>query len=236
MTDATPSKAPSIIDDFVDIWTSPSTVFARRTDGKWGAAMLVVIVLGAILFFGTRGATQPIMDAEMARGMAASSNQMTPEQTEAAQSFGGIMTAAFVVIGTPIILTLLGLLVLIATKIVGGTISFAQGLTIACFAAFPRLVEAITNAAQALMMDESALTGSSAVSLGVGRFFDPDATNAALMALLIRVDLYTLWITVMIAIGIKVMGKRSNEQAMMAGAIVWLLGAVPTLLPALLRG
>jgi hypothetical protein len=118
----------------------------------------------------------------------------------------------------------------------GGPSVSPKALTIACFAAFPRLVEAITNAAQALMMDESALTGRSAVSLGVGRFFDPDATNAALMALLIRVDLYTLWITVMIAIGIKVMGKRSNEQAMMAGAIVWLLGALPTLLPALLRG
>jgi hypothetical protein len=32
------------------------------------------------------------------------------------------------------------------------------------------------------------------------------------------------------------MGKRSTDQAIMAGAIVWLLGALPTLLPALLRG
>ncbi len=236
MTDATTSKAPSILDDVVDIWTSPTTVFTRRSDGKWGAAMLVLIVLSAILFFGTRGAMEPIFDAEMTRSMAASANQMTPEQLESAKRFGSIIMAGGVVVGTPIILLLLGFGVWIATKIVGGTISFAQGLTIGCFAAFPRLVEAITNAVQALMMDESALNGRHAVSLGVGRFFDPDATSAALMALLIRVDLYTLWITVLIAIGIKVMGKRPTDQALMAGGIVWLLGAIPTVVPALLRG
>jgi hypothetical protein len=118
----------------------------------------------------------------------------------------------------------------------GGAISFAQGLTIACFAEFPRLVESVSTAVQAMLMDESALTGRYSVSLGVGRFFDPDTANAALLGLVGRIDLFTLWITVLVTIGIKVVGKRSTDQALMAGAIVWLLGALPTVVPALFQG
>ncbi len=236
MTDAPAPESTSIWDDFIDIWTSPTAVFTRRSDGKFAHAMVFFIVLGAVLFFGTRGATAPIYDAEIARGMAASSQQLTPEQIEAARGMTGIMTGAFVVIGSPILLLLVGLSVWLGTRILGGTISYAQGLTIACFAEFPRLVEAVSTAVQAMLMDESALTGRYSVSLGVGRFFDPDTANAALLGLVGRIDLFTLWITVLVVIGVKVVGKRSTEQAVMAGAIVWLLGALPTVVPALFRG
>ena len=78
----------------------------------------------------------------------------------------------------PILLLLLGLGVWLATRLMGGAISYAQGLTIACFAEFPRLVEAVSTAVQAMLMDESALTGRYSVSLGVGRFFDPDTAKS----------------------------------------------------------
>jgi len=236
MTDAPTPESPSIWDDFIDIWTSPTALFARRADGKWGHAMIFFVVLGAILFFGTRGATAPIFEAEMARGMAASSQQLTPEQLEAGRSVARVMTPIMVVIGGPILLLLLALGVWLATKLMGGAISFAQGLTIACFAEFPRLVEAVSTAVQAMLMEESALTGRYSVSLGVGRFFDPDTAHAALLALVGRIDIFTLWITVLVTIGIKVVGKRSTDQAVMAGAIVWLLGALPTVVPALFQG
>ncbi len=236
MTDAPTPETTSIWDDFIDIWTSPTAVFNRRSDGKFAPAMVFFIVLGAVLFFGTRGATAPIFEAEMTRGMAASSQEMTPEQIEAARGAAGIITSVAVVVGSPILLLLVGLSVWLGSKIMGGTISYAQGLTIACFAEFPRLVEAVSTAVQAMLMDESALTGRYSVSLGVARFFDPDAANAALLGLVGRIDLFTLWITVLVVIGIKVVGNRSTEQAVMAGAIVWLLGALPTVVPALFQG
>ena len=81
------------------------------------------------------------------------------------------------------------------------------------------------------MMDEASLTSRYKVSLGIGRFLDPD--NAMLLALVGRLDVFTLWITALIAIGIKVMTKASTGQAAAGAVIVWLVGALPTLIQAL---
>ena len=65
-----PGKA-SLWEDFVDIFYAPSSVFARRSDGKFGLPLLLLIVVGVVLFFLTKNAMQPIMDAEFARQSAA---------------------------------------------------------------------------------------------------------------------------------------------------------------------
>ena len=64
--DPAPEKA-GLWEDFVDIFYTPSSVFARRSDGKFGMPLLFLVVVGTVLFFLTKNATQPIMDAEFAR-------------------------------------------------------------------------------------------------------------------------------------------------------------------------
>jgi len=98
---------------------------------------------------------------------------------------------------------------------------------------FPRLVESVVAATQALLMDESKLTSRFSVSLGLGRFLDPESTNAALLAFVGRVDLFTLWITLLIAIGLKTMGRLSTGSAAVGATVVWLLGAIPAVLQGL---
>ena len=227
MSDVTPSRW----DDYLDVFVSPGRLFERRSDGKFGHAMLVFIIAAAVLYFATRTAMQPIMNAEFERGMAANPN-LTLEQMEAGRRFAGIAGGIFVLVGTPILMLVLGLVIWIAARIVGKSLSYAQGATIATFAMFPRLVDAVVNAVQALLMDEASLTSRYKVSLGVGRFLDPD--NAMLLALVGRLDVFTLWITALIAIGIKVMTKASTGQAVAAAALVWLVGALPALLQAIL--
>ena len=68
--DPAPSKA-GLWEDFVDIFYAPSSVFARRSDGKFGLALLFLVVVGAVLFFVTKNAMQPIFDAEFTRQTAA---------------------------------------------------------------------------------------------------------------------------------------------------------------------
>jgi hypothetical protein len=57
-----------------------------------------------------------------------------------------------------------------------------------------------------------------------------------LLALLGRIDLFTLWATLLVGIGIKQMGKTTTGQAVAAAALAWLAGCLPVLLQAMRAG
>ena len=82
-------------------------------------------------------------------------------------------------------------------------------------------------------MDPAALTGRFQLSLGLGRFLDPDSASPILLALLGRVDLFSIWVTVLLAIGLSVTGRIPRSRAAMAAALVWVLGGLPQLMGAL---
>jgi hypothetical protein len=103
---------------------------------------------------------------------------------------------------------------------------------VASYAFIPRIVEGVVTSVQGLLLDPAQFNGRWRVSLGVGRFLDPDATSPVLLALLGRVDVFTIWVTVLLAIGLSVTGKIPRGRAAIAGVIMWLLGALPLLLQA----
>ncbi|HEU5217498.1 MAG TPA: YIP1 family protein [Gemmatimonadales bacterium] len=230
--------APSRLDDYLDVFVSPTALFTRRSDGKFGQALLVLVVLSAILFFATKTAMAPIMDAEFAKGMAGAMKanpNMTPEQVESAKRIGATFAPIAILVFVTLAPFILGGVIFLVTRLVGAAVGYAQGATIATFALFPRLVESIVGAVQALLMDESRLTSRLSVSLGLGRLMDP-ATNPYVLALAGRVDLFSIWVTALIAIGIKVMGKTTTAQAVGAAVIVWFVGAIPLLFQAMRQG
>ena len=189
------------------------------------------------LFFGTRSAMRPVIDVEIDRSItqAAKANpQMTPEQVEQGREIGRKFAPVGFILTPPILVLVLGAVVWMGAMTTGGRVSYAQGATIATFALFPKLVETISGAAQSLLMDEGNITSRFSVSLGAGRFIDP--SNAVLLALLGRVDLFTLWVTVLIGVGLKAMAKVSTGQAVGGAAVVWVIGALPTLWQALRAG
>jgi hypothetical protein len=110
--------------------------------------------------------------------------------------------------------------------------TLTQATMVAAFAFMPRIIEGLVVAVQGLLLDPSSFTGRWRVSLGVGRFLDPDATSPALLALVGRLDVFTIWVTVLLAIGLAVTGRIPRVRAAMAAALVWLLGALPLLLQA----
>jgi hypothetical protein len=229
MSDPTPSRW----DDYLDVYIAPKRLFERRSDGKFGHALLVFLIASILLFAATRTAMEPIMMAEFERGMASNPN-LTPEQLEQARGFAPISFWIFLVVGTPIMVFGIGAMIWIAAKAIGRSLSYAQSATIAVFAVFPRLVEHVLNGLQALLMDEQSLVGRYSVSIGPGRLLDPGDT--LLLAFLGRLDLFTLWVTALIFLGLKVVGRASTGQALAGAGLVWLLGALPALVQALRAG
>ncbi len=230
---SSPEKPAGKAEDFIDVFVSPAELFRRRADGKFGLALVLLVIATAVLYFLTKGAMDPLYEAEFARNMP--SQNLPPEQLETARRMAGIFGGIAVIVITPIAVLILGAVVMLVGRGVGARISYAQGATIATFAAFPRLLGFVAGGIQALLMDPASLTSMSRVSLGLARFLDPATTSGAIMALGMRFELFTLWATLLIGIGLREMGRIAGGSAMGAAVIVWILGAVPTVLGAMFR-
>jgi ABC-type transport system involved in cytochrome c biogenesis permease component len=77
------------------------------------------------------------------------------------------------------------------------------------------------------------LNSINSVGFNLARFMNPDTASAVAIAVASRVDLFTFWVTVLLAIGLHVVGKVSKQQAAIAAAIVWVIGALPAVFGAL---
>jgi hypothetical protein len=223
----------SILDDFMDIFYAPSAVFARRENASFWIPLIIVTVLTGVIFIANRDLIEPMMEAEMSRAMAKSSQQLTPEQMEGMRKMGGVFGTISAFVFTPVMLLALGIVIWMVGKFVDAKQTMNAAIVVAVFSYVPRIVEGIVNRAQSMLIDTSNINSRYSLSLGVGRFLDPDTTSPILLGLVGRIDLFTIWVTVLIAIGLAVTGKISRGRAAIAAVAVWLIGALPTLAGAL---
>lgn len=236
--DPSPAKA-GLWEDFVDIFYAPSSVYARRSEGKFGLALLFLVIVGAVLFFVTKNATQPIMDAEFTRQTAAALRKnpnMTAEQMASGRGFFEMFAPLFFAIGLTVSVLGAGLVLWVVGKLFDAKESVAAAMMIATYAEVPRIVQILTNAAQGLVLSPEKLNSLNSVGFNIARFMDPDAASPLTIAFASRVDLFTIWVTVLLAIGLHVVGKIPKQQAAIAAAIMWVVGALPAVFGALRAG
>jgi uncharacterized membrane protein len=236
--DPVPVKA-GVWEDFVDIFYAPSSVFARRADGKFGLALFILIAVGTVLFFITKNATQPIMDAEFTRrsaDMLAKNPNLTAEQLASGRGMMETFGPVFFAFGLTVSILATGIVLWLVGKLFDAKESVAAAMMIATYAEAARIVQILTNAAQGLFMAPEKLNSMNSVGFNLARFMDPDSASAIAIALASRVDLFTIWVTVLLAIGLQLVGKVSKQQAAIAAAIVWVIGALPAVFGALRSG
>jgi hypothetical protein len=237
-TQAPPVAAPraAIWEDFIDIFYAPSSVFRRRENGNFFVPLVVITIFCGALFFLTSGALQPVFDAEFDRGMAAAMRQnpnMPPEAAERMRGFATRMQQVFIFIMLPLAMFGIGVATWVAGKLVDAKQTFKSALVVGAYAYAPRIVDGVLQGLQAMFMDPEQIDGRFRLSIGIGRFLDPDVVSPLLLAVVGRVDLITIWITVLIAIGLSVTGHIPLRKAAIAAAIVWFVGGLPLIIPAL---
>lgn len=233
---ATPEKA-SLLEDFIDVIFSPSKVYARRATAGVAAPLLIVALLCAVLAYVNSGAMQGVIDAEFNRAVAAATAEnpgMDPSAMEIMRT-GMEMTFKYG-IGIMVLIGMLflGLGTWLVGKVMGSEMNFGTGMTIAIFATVPRVIEGMVNAIQGLLLDTSTFASVQQFSLGVGRFMDPNGPQGMLNAIG-RINVFTLWVTALLVIGLIHAGKVEKNKAIIGGVILWVLGALP-LLPAIVGG
>ena len=239
MTEPTPTpEAPnaSLWEDFIDIFTSPSEVFRRRENAGFGVPLLILTVIFAILVLGTKPLVQPAIDADMARGMAHAMKahpEITAAQMQQQQAMGEKVGTYFIVIAIPIMAMLTGIVLWMVGKIFDSKQTASQGLMVATYAFLPKIFASIAGTLIAYLSSPERLNGLARLSSGPAALLNPDTTSPGVIALLARLDVFTIWETILLAIGLQITGKGSKSNAYVAVVIVWLIGALPGLLGAL---
>jgi hypothetical protein len=224
----TPAKVP-FWEDLLEIFYAPKAVFERRKSSGFGLPLVVLVVLIIGMYYAGRGATAPIFDAEYDRSMALAVKQnptMTQDQIEKGRAimhgFAGVGIAVFVLLGPMIA----GLALWIAGKFVDARQELSAACMVATYAFYPRVLDSLLGWLQALVLPADKLTSHFALQLGPARFLDPDTQSLVLITLLGRLDLITIWCTVLLAIGLSVTGKISINKAAIAAGGVWLIGTL----------
>lgn len=232
------SPAVAVWEDFIDIFHSPSDVFARRERASAWVPILVVTAFIGTFFFLSSGLLEPLMDAEFRRAMAAGaagSQTLDPEAMSKARAFGAVMAKVMAFIMVPIIIFLLAVVLWLAGKAVGASQVFGAALVVAAYSYVPRMLESLLTTFQALLMDPASLDGRYRVSISAARFLDPDTASPVLLAIAGRFDVFTIWTMVLLAIGLSVTGRIPRYQAAVGALIVWVVASLPEVIPAIAR-
>lgn len=235
---ATTPPAAGLWEDFIDILHQPSQVFDRRRDGQFGLALLILVVISGLLYFALQNGIAPVMDAEISRQMAeaARSNpQLTEEQLAGSRGMMEKFAMFGAIIFLPIGVLIGGLLLWLASKIVDARIAFAAAMMIVTYSQVPRIIDLVLTALQGLFLAPESITSRYSVTLGPGRFMDPDS-NPVLLAVLGSLDIITIWTLVLVAIGLSVVARVTLKQGAIAAAMVWAVGVLPGLFQALRQG
>ena len=226
-------KAPvSFWEDLVDIFVQPADVFRRREKASFWPPLLVVTVLMFVVMFATSGVMQPIFDAEFSRSSAEllrKNPQMTQDMLDRGRKIGEFFTRWGLLVAVPVTLFILGALVWLVGKAVSSRQKFQAAMVVVAYAYMVRVVGAVLGGVQGLVMDPAKLTSQYSISLGPARFLDPDTANKVLLALCGRLDLITIWLTVLLAVGVYVTGRVSKSRAVVFGVLIWVVGTLPAL-------
>lgn len=231
----TAAPEASLWEDFIDIIVAPASVFRRRERASWLIPLLIVTIAVVVISFASRGVMQPVMDAEFERvadGMR-KNPQITEEMIDRARSVSAFFTTWGPLIFIPLSIVVVGFMTWLVAKLVDSRQTLHAALVVAAYSFVPRVVQFILNAVQGLVLSPDKLNGVVKLSFSPARFLDPSTANPVLVQVLNRFDLFTIWVTVLLAIGVYVTGRVSKSQAAIAGVLFWIVGAIPAILGAL---
>jgi small basic protein len=218
------------------IFFAPSKVFTERQNKGWVLPLVILTVVCVLLFFATRSFLEPALDGDFARGAAAAirkNPQITAAQMDNIRHMQEKFAFVFVAVIIPITVILVGLTLWLVGRFVDSKQSVSTALVVATFACFPKVLATIAAGVIGYLRDPSTVTGFANLTVGPAMFLNVDHASPILVAFAMRLDLFTLWVTVLLGIGLHVTGKVPKAQAYAAAAAVWVIGALPGLFGAL---
>ena len=225
-----PAPAPrvSVWEDFADIFFAPSSVFERRRDGGFAVAFIVLTIVIGALTWAWMGAMEPAFMEQFNRSLdqvRAQQPGLTEDQIAGMRGMMLTVGKAMAVFTVPLIVLLTGFGIWLIGKLFDSSASFKTALMIGTFAQFPRVLKLVVELVQTRIVDPASLDSLYAVTLSPARFLGPDASMVA-QGIAGRFDVFIIWMTVLIGIGVYVAGRTSKRNAALVAILVWLIAGL----------
>lgn len=237
---AAPAPASSsVIEDIIDIFHSPSAVFERRrANPKFWAAFFILTLLMAAAGYVMLKNLSTVMDAQFAKQSAEimrKNPQITEDQLANMRRMGETFAPIGFALTVIVSVFVLGLGVWLVGKLFESAADLKQSMVIATFASFPKLIDLLLAAVMAMTMGTGNATNMFAATPSAAKFAGSDASLAVLGALS-RISIGTIWATILIAIGLHVIGRIPKQRAYIAAFVLWVVGTAITVATAMRQG
>ncbi len=233
------SPRAALWEDFLDIFYAPFSVFQRRRDRSGWLILLIVTVILTLLFFAWQRSVGPVLDVEMDRTIAEAVTQnpdVDPQQFEAMRSMGPVASVVGFALAFPLGVVLAALVTWVLARLFGAAATFGTMLMVVAYAQIVRILGFVLGLLQATVFGVAGLDSIHDVGWSVARFMDQPEASAMALGLASRVDLFTLWATALIAIGLATVTRLARANAWIVAILVWLIAALPTLAGGLMGG
>jgi hypothetical protein len=227
-----PGRA-ALWEDFVDVLYAPSVVFTRRRGEGFGAPLAILAVLLAVLLFVNMTVLAPAYEAEMQRTLA-EAGQPGMEVDQMVR-MGRIFGAVGFLVLFPVGVLVTALLLWAGARLFESREGFTTAGVVATYSQVPTVFQQLAALVQGLIMDVREVRGVQDLAIGLARLLPPE-TDRVLLALANRVEFFTLWGVFLVWVGLVVGARLQRGAAMVVAVAVWLLGALPELIGAMMGG
>lgn len=234
---STPGEASRVerpaLTDLLEIYWEPQRVFQRRATTSIWLPLAFLVIATSVLHWLYQSAMEDAYLADFRRALAAMAipNGLSLAQLDASfrsslrfRPLSGVFALHGAIFGV-------SLAVWVACRFINVPLAFGRAALVATWSYSPRIVEALVLPLIALLRSPENVHGIGSVTPGVTYFLDPSAVASYIYPFLLRLDLITVWVTVLIGIGVRTLTDRRAtvvDAAIVAG-LVYLSGSIGAL-------
>lgn len=212
----------------VGVLVSPAKTFKSIAEKpSWVLALLVLIGIGVgvgMMMSGKMDWAEITRDSIEARGQEIPEDQLEGI-IDFQEKFGPMMLTGGALVGTPVIFLLLALVFMVVFKMMGGELTFVRSFSVLLHAMMPRAVLGLLSVPVVLSREElgfEELKDNSVLASNLAAFAPEDA-GPAMLALLSSVDVFSIWVLALLAIGYSTVARVSKGVAAACVIGLWVV-------------
>ncbi len=214
----------------ISVLTSPGKTFESiRERPTWLVAFLAICLVSVAVGFIAHQRTdyRELMETKMTESGNEVDEDVLDQIVSAQENIGAYLIPVTVPLFIGGFVALLALIYWFGGKLTGAEPSFKQMYSMAMYSGAPGIVAALLQAIVLFPKEVLSYTQTAtrnylpAANLG---FLAPDGASTKLISLLVGLDFFVIWGTILTFIGLKVVGRMSSTVAFAMAALIFLAG------------